>query len=142
MLRSLVVALACSVLATGVGCGNSAKSTMTDGGAGQGGAGASGAAGTTGAAGTGAPQDAGSSHTICHTNAECTPPEVCYNGAGSSGSCSGPAGACVRMTSPCTSANKCSCLDIPSGSCTGVAGSQGCQGTDAGSSCWVCILPV
>jgi hypothetical protein len=120
------------------------------GGAGQGGAGAAGAGGTTagtgGAAGVsgtgGGPTDAGSSHTICHTNAECTPPEVCYNGAGSSLICSGPAGQCVRMTSPCTAADKCTCLDVPNGSCTGVPGSRGCQGQDAGSGCWVCILPI
>jgi hypothetical protein len=172
LFRSLVIAIACSVLAGGVGCGNSAKSSMTDGGAGQGGAagttgtagttgaggkgGATGAAGTTGTGGaagtvgsagsTGAagagPVDAGSSRKMCHTNAECTPPEVCYIGAGSAVICSGPAGACVRMTSPCTSADKCSCLDVPAGSCTGVSGSQGCLGQDAGSSCWVCVLPV
>jgi hypothetical protein len=157
----LVVAIAWSALASGAGCGSSGKAVTTDGGAagttGSGGttgaagttgaggvagaAGGGGAAGSSGAAGTG-PVDGGSSRKICHTNAECTPPEVCYISAGSAIICSGPAGACVRMASPCTSADKCSCLDVPGGSCTGVSGSQGCQGQDAGSSCWVCILPV
>jgi pilus assembly protein FimV len=152
MRRGLIIPITCLALAGGLGCSSSGKSGLSDGGAGQGGtgvAGAGGAAGTTGAAGAagaagsgGAPVDAGSSHAICHTNAECTPPEVCYIGAGSSVICSGPAGACVRFTSPCTSTDKCTCLDVPAGSCTGVPGSSGCQGQDAGSGCWVCILPV
>ena len=50
-------------------------------------------------------------------------------------------GQCVRLSAPCTSGDKCACLDIPSGSCTSVAGSFGCQGQDGGTGCWVCFVP-
>jgi hypothetical protein len=158
--RGLAVALACSALAICAGCGSPVKGAPADGGPGQGGAGgvtgaagATGAAGTTGVAGTtgaggatgaagsgGGSVDAGSSHALCHTNADCTPPEVCYIGLNSALICSF-SGQCVRFDAPCTNGDKCACLDIPSGSCTSVPGSFGCQGQDGGAGCWVCNVP-
>jgi hypothetical protein len=158
-MRALAVAIASSALAIGAGCGSSGKGGTADSGPGPGGAGgvtgaagttggarSTGAAGTsgvggaTGAAGGGGPVDAGSSHALCHTNADCTPPEVCYIGLNGALVCSF-SGQCVRLSAPCTSGDKCACLDIPSGSCTSVAGSFGCQGQDGGTGCWVCFVP-
>ncbi len=83
--------------------------------------------------------DAGSSMKVCHTNADCSSPEVCYLGPNASLVCAGLVGQCLRLESPCNSTDMCTCLDNV-GSCSGGSTGGMCMGGTAPTSCWICMV--